>query len=141
VDHAAIPNYWWSSSRKIWGPAESAEWYATIGDQPLVVLGVPDRTPAPKGKPATIPVVITRLDGGEAPLELRVLKLPDGVTVEPVTVRPGGTLADVKINASLDKAIPVVLEASTAGKVIGQSHPIVLDPAARPGRAEVTDEN
>ena len=24
VDHVVIPNYWWSSTRKIWGPAESA---------------------------------------------------------------------------------------------------------------------
>ena len=74
VDHVVTPNYWWSSTRKIWGPAESAEWYATIADRPLVVLGVPDRVNAPKGKPGSIPVVITRLDDGEAPLELRVIQ-------------------------------------------------------------------
>jgi hypothetical protein len=97
---------------------------------------------APKGKPGSIPVVITRLDEGEAPLELRVMQAPAGVTVETVTVRPGGTLADIKVTAAIEKPVSIVLEAVTAGKVIGQSHPIVVDPAARSGRTEVAvDEN
>ncbi len=142
VDHVVIPNYWWSSTRKIWGPAESPEWYATIADRPLVVLGVPDRVNAPKGKPGTIPVVITRLDDGEAPLELRVMQAPAGVKVEAATVRPGGTLADIHVAAEIEKPVSIVLEAVTGGKVIGQSHPIVVDPAARAGRTEVAiDEN
>ena len=128
--------------RKIWGPAESTDWYATVADRPLVVLGVPDRVNAPKGKPGTIPVVITRLDDGEAPLELHVIQAPAGVTVETVTVRPGGTLADIKVTAAIEKPVSIVLEAVTGGKVIGRSHPIVVDPAARAGRAEVAvDEN
>ena len=142
VDHVVAPNYWWSSTRKIWGPAESAEWYATIADRPLVVLGVPDRVNAPKGKPGTIPVVITRLDGGEAPLELRVIQAPAGLKVETVTVRPGGTLADIRVAAEIEKPVSIVLEAFTAGKLIGQSHAIVIDPAPRAGRTEVAiDEN
>ena len=92
---------------------------------------------APKGKPGTIPVVITRLDDGEAPLELRVIQAPAGVKVETATVRPGGTLADIKVAAEIEKPVSIVLEAVTAGKVIGQSHPIVVDPAARAGRTEV----
>ncbi|HKV53376.1 MAG TPA: DVUA0089 family protein, partial [Candidatus Binataceae bacterium] len=136
VDHAIVPNYWWSSSRKIWGPAESSDWYATVADRPLVVLGVPDRVNAPKGKPGAIPVVVTRLDDGQAPLELRAPQPPAGVTVEPATVLPGGTLASVKISAAIDKPVSIVLEAVTAGKVIGQTHRILIDPAARSGRTE-----
>jgi hypothetical protein len=142
VDHVVTPNYWWSSTRKIWGPAENTEWYATIADRPLVVLGVPDRVNAPKGKSGSIPVVITRLDDGDAPLELRVIPAPAGVAVETATVRPGGTLADIKVTATIEKPVSIVLEAVTAGKVIGHSHPIVVDPAAKAGRAGVaTDEN
>ncbi len=142
VDHVVSPNYWWSSTRKIWGPAESTDWYATVADRPLVVLGVPDRVNAPKGKPGTIPVVVTRLDDGDAPLELHVIQAPAGVTVETATVRPGGTLADIKVTAAIEKPVSIVLEAVTGGKVIGRSHPIVVDPAARAGRAEVAvDEN
>jgi len=107
-----------------------------------VVLGVPDRVNAPKGKPGTIPVVVTRLDDGQDPLELRVVQAPAGVTVEPATVRPGGTLASVKVGAAIEKPVPIVLEAVTAGRVIGQTHPILIDPAARSGRTEgPTDEN
>jgi len=142
VDHIVMPNYWWSSTRKVWGPAESSEWYATVADRPLVVLGVPDRVNASKGKPGSISVVVTRLDGGEAPMELRVVQAPAGVTVEPVEVRPGGTLAEIKVTAAIEKPVSIILEAFTAGKLIGQSHPIVIDPAARAARTEVpVDEN
>ena len=65
-----------------------------------------------------------------------------GVTVEPVTVQPGGTLADVKVTASSEAPVPVVLEATTAGKVLGKSNPILIDPAARVAAAPViSDEN
>jgi len=106
------------------------------------VLSVPDRVNAPKGKPGTISTVITRLDDGDAPLELRVVQAPPGVKIEPVTVHPGGTLADIKVTAEIEKPVSIVLEAITAGKVIGQTHAIVVDPAPRAGRTEVpVDEN
>ena len=87
-------------------------------------------------------MVITRLDGGDAPLEVRVIEAPAGVTVETVTVRPGGTLADIKVTAEIEKPATIVLQARTAERRIGQSHRIVVDPAAQSGRTEaVVDDN
>ena len=123
----------------IWGPAETPELYATVFDPPDVVLDVPDRVAAPRGK-GTVKVVITRLDDGKAPLELHAVNAPAGVVVEPATVQPGGTLADLKVTAPADAPVTIVLEGTTAGKVLGRTHPILIDTAARAAAAQVNSD-
>jgi hypothetical protein len=57
--------------------------------------------------------------------------------IEPVTVRPGGTLADVKVAASANGPFSIILEGKTEGKLLGRSHPITIDVSAAPERREV----
>jgi len=141
VERPVAANYWWRNLQKIWGPAETPELYATVIDPPEMVLDVPDRVAAPGGK-GTVKVVITRLDDGKAALELHAVNPPAGVVVESVTIPAGGTLADVKVIASTAAPVTIVLEGATAGKVLGKSHPILIDTAARAAAAQVTsDEN
>lgn len=142
VEHPVVATYWWRNTQKIWGPAETSELYATVIDPPQLVLDVPDRVSASRGKPGSIKVVVTRLDEGKAPLELRAANAPGGVVVEPATLQPGGTLVELKVSASIESPASIVLEGTTAGKVLGRSHPILIDPAARAAAAQVTsDEN
>jgi hypothetical protein len=142
VEHLVQANYWWSSMQKIWGPAETAPLYATVADAPKLVMDVPDRAPAPRGKPGTLKVILTRLDGGETPIQLQAVDAPEGLTLGPVTVQAGSTLADVPFTLSAEKAVKIVIEAVSAGKVLARSHPVVLDPNARGGGPRtVTDEN
>jgi hypothetical protein len=142
VEHAVQANYSWSSTQKIWGPAETSPLYATVTDAPKLVMDVPDRVPAPRGKPGTVKVVVTRLDGGDAPLELRAVQVPAGLVLAPVTVQAGATLADVPFTASAEAPVTIVLEGVAAGRVLGRSHPIVLDTTAKGAAPKVvTDEN
>jgi hypothetical protein len=127
VERVVHATYWWSSTRKIWGPAETTPLYATITDLPGVVLEAPDRVPAPRGGEGAIKVVVTRLDGGESAMELRAVAVPAGLSLEPVTVRAGGTLADVKFKAAGQSAVAVVLEGRIGDRILGRTHPIVLD--------------
>lgn len=141
VEHTVHANYWWSSTQKIWGPAETFPLYATLADAPKLVMDVPDRVPAFRGKPGTIKVTITRLDGSEEPMLLRAVEAAAGLVLDPVNVPSGSTLADVAFTSSSEKAVSVVLEGVVAGKVLGRSHPVVIDPNARGGPKVVSDEN
>jgi len=141
VEHPVIANYWWRNVQKIWGPAETPELYATVIDPPELVFEAPERVPAPGGK-ATVRLVITRLDDGRAPLEIRALNAPAGVMIEPAMVQPGATLADLKVTATSEKPFSIVLEGRTAGKLLAKSHPILIDTAARAAAPQViSDEN
>jgi hypothetical protein len=91
-------------------------------------LEAPDRVPAPRGGEGAIKVVVTRLDGGESAMELRAVAVPAGLSLEPVTVRAGGTLADVKFKAAGQSAVTIVLEGRVGDRILGRTHPIVLDP-------------
>jgi hypothetical protein len=140
VEHVVHANYSWTSTQKIWGPAETAEFYATIADAPRLVMDVPDRVSAQPGKPGTIKVVVTRLDESDAPLQLRALQLPAGLVLEPVTIPAGVTLADVRFTAAAAPA-SLVLEGVVAGRVLGRTHPIVIDTANRAAPKVIPDEN
>ena len=142
VEHAVEANYWWGPTQKIWGPAETAPLWATVADAPLVVMDVPDRVPATRGKPGTVKIIITRLDSSEAPMQLRAVEARTGLALQPVTVQAGATLADIPFTASSETPVTIVLEGVVGGKVIGKTHPIVIDTTARGAGAKVvTDEN
>src|SRR5262249_17531956 len=106
VEHPVQANYWWSSTQKIWGPTETAPLFATITDAPKLVMDVPDRIPAPRGKPGAVKVVLTRLDGADTQLQLRAVEIPEGLTLAPFTVT-GNTLADVPFTLAAEKAVTI----------------------------------
>ena len=70
--------------------------HATIADAPQLVLTTPDRVSAPRGKSVKIKVVVARMDDGAEPLEIAA-KPSAGIVVEPASVAPGATQADVQI--------------------------------------------
>src|SRR5262245_20303065 len=140
VEHAVHANYFWTSTQKVWGPAEAVPLFATVADAPKLVMDAPDRVTAARDKPGSVKVVITRLDGGEAPLELRGVEVGAGLVLEPATVPAGATLADVRFTASGGSPASFVLEGVADGRVLGRLHPVVVDTSVRGARAEV-DEN
>src|SRR5258708_33819472 len=101
------------------GNADTRPLFATIADAPQLVLTVPDRVSVAPGKSAKIKVVVARMDDGDQPLEIGAEK------VDPVTVEPGGTLAEVKVTA--DGRASVTLVGKVGGKVIGNSHPMPIE--------------
>jgi hypothetical protein len=139
VEHMVHANYSWTSTQKIWGPAEGIEWRATIADAPKLVLDVPDRVSAAPGKPTSIKVVVTRLDDGEGPMQLRAAQ-SSGVATEPATVPAGATLADVLFTGP-EKPMSIVLEGVAGGVVLGKSHPILIDNSNRAAPKVTSDEN
>jgi len=140
VEHVVHANYSWTSTQKIWGPAETVELYATIAEAPKLVMDVADRVSVLPGKPGTIKVVVTRLDESAAPLQLRAMQLASGLVLEPVMVSTGITLVDVGFTAA---AVPasLVLEGVVAGHLLGKTHPIAIDAANRAAPKVTVDEN
>ncbi len=142
VEHPVIANYWWKNLQKIWGTAQTPELYATTFDRPELIFDAPDRVAARPSNQGTVKLVVTRLDGGSAPLEIHASSSPAGVSVESVTVAAGTTLAEVKVTASAEMPGSIVLEGVSAGKVLGRSHPILVDTAARAAAPQViSDDN
>jgi hypothetical protein len=139
VEQVVRANYSWTSTQKIWGPAEGVEWHVTIADAPKLVLDVPDRVSAATGKPGSIKVVVTRLDDGEGPLQLRTEQSSD-VAIEPATVPAGATLADVYFTGP-EKPTSIVLEGVAGGVVLGKTHPIFIDNSNRAAPKGTSDEN
>ena len=140
VEHAVHANYSWTSTQKIWGPAEGVEWHATVADAPKLVMEVPDRVSAVPGKPGSIKVVVARLDGGDGTMQLRAVPSPGAPVLDPVTVPAGATLVDVPFTGP-EKPASIVLEGVAGGVVLGRTHPISLDNSSRTTAKVVTDEN
>jgi hypothetical protein len=140
VEHVVHANYSWTSTQKIWGPAETVELYATIAEAPKLVMEVADRVSVQPGKPGTIKVVVTRLDESDEPLQLRAMQLASGLVLEPAIVPAGITLVDVAFTAA---AVPasLVLEGVVAGHILGKTHPIAIDSANRGAPKVTVDEN
>jgi hypothetical protein len=136
VERELVPRYWFAPLRRIMGYSQASELYATVADLPPLVLEAPERTTIPPTREATVQVVVTRLDGGSTPLELRPAKLSDGLAIEPVAVRPGATLADLKVTAAGAGPFSAIIEGVAGGKVIGRSHPVEFEIRAGRGRNE-----
>jgi len=140
VEHEARTHYWWKIRQNVLGYAETTPLYATIADAPQLVLTTPDKVSAPRGKSVRIKVVVARMDDGVQPLEIAA-EPSAGVVVEPATVAPGETLADVQIINSTEKPTSLTLVGKVGGKTIGYSHPILVDAKAAAAAKEVADEN
>jgi hypothetical protein len=140
VEHEAAARYWWKIRQNVVGYAETRPLYATIADAPRLVLTAPDRVSVARGKTEKIKVVIARMDDGNQPLEIEA-DAAVGIAVEPATVAPGGTLAEIRVTNSADGPASLTLVGKVAGKAIGYSHPIAIDGAAKPAAKETADEN
>jgi hypothetical protein len=136
VERELVPQYWFAPLKRIMGFSQASEIYATIADLPPLVLGIPDQTTVPPDGESTVQVVITRLDGGDGPLELRPVDLTEGLAIEPVTVRPGATLADLKISVAGKGPFSAIIEGVSDGKVLARSHQLEIEVRAARSRNE-----
>ncbi len=123
VEHEAQTRYWWKIRQNVMGNSDTRPLYATIADAPQLVLTTPDRVAVGPGKSAKIKVVVARMDDGDQPLEIGAEAAP-GIVVEPATVAPGGTLAEVEVRAAGRASLTLV--GKVGGKTIGYSHPIAI---------------
>ena len=140
VEHEAAARYWWKIRQNVVGYAETRPLYATIADAPRLVLTTPNRVTVALGKSAKMNVVIARMDDGNQPLEIGA-EPEAGLTVAPVTVAPGGTLAEIEVTNSAAGPKSLTLVGKVGGKAIGYSHPITIDDKGKSEGKEVADEN
>jgi hypothetical protein len=136
IERQLVPQYWFAPLKRVMGYSQAKAFYATVANMPALVLDAPDKANIPPAGEGTLQVVIARFDGGEAPLELRPVNLSEGLAIEPVTVRAGATLADLKISATGRGPFSAIIEGVSDGKVLGRSFPVEFEKRARRGRNE-----
>jgi hypothetical protein len=142
VERELIPQYWFAPLTRIMGFSETSEMYATVADLPRLVLETPERVTIRPAGDAAVQVVVNRMDGGTSPLELRPTKMSAGLSIEPKTVQPGATLADLRVRASGPGPFSAIIEGTADGRVLGRSHPIEFEVRAGRSRNEDrSDEN
>lgn len=140
VEREGYTQYWWRINQKIMDAAETGRMYATIADLPPLVLSPPETVRVTRGKAETVRVLIERFDNGGAPLEIAA-DAPEGVVVERATIDAGAAFVDLKVTASTDEPATIVLAGKSAGKLLGRSHPIVIQPSEKSEPREVSDDN
>ena len=130
VEREADTRYWWRVNQKVMGDAETGRLHVTIADPPELVLSVADKVTVAPGKAGSIKVLVDRFDAGNVPLEIAA-EAPAGVVVEPATVQGSATTAVVKVTATMDHPASVILLGKAGGRLLGKSHPIVIDPSGK----------
>jgi hypothetical protein len=80
------------------------------------------------------------MDDRNQPLEIEA-EAEAGLAVEPATVAPGGTLAEIRVTNSAAGPARITLVGKVDGKPIGYSHPIEVDSTGKPESKEVADED
>lgn len=124
VERTARARYFKRRIRHI-GDAEEDELRAVIADAPGVVLDVPKSLAMNKKGEAALTAVVTRLDEGNTePLELTLESGAEGLSMQPVSVPPSSTRADIKLRAGATAPGDFLLVGRVNGTVIGKSHPI-----------------
>jgi hypothetical protein len=100
VEHGAEIQYKWDSVGKVSGPIEDQQLVATVVDLPPVLLEPPETLTLSVGKPARFRVLVTRFDGGNAPLIVEPETPLDGVQFENNVLAPGASQVELRITAS-----------------------------------------
>jgi hypothetical protein len=100
VEHGAEITYKWDSVGKVSGPIEDQKLVATVAALPPVLLEPPDSVTLTAGKPVRFRVLVTRFDGGKAPLTLEPEAPIAGVTFENNVLAPGASQIELRITAS-----------------------------------------
>ena len=81
-----------------------------------------------------------RFDAGNASLEIAA-EAPNGVVVEPATVQGSATTAVVKVTSTMDRPASVILVGKADGRLLGKSHPIVIDPSGKTASQEANESD
>jgi Bacterial pre-peptidase C-terminal domain len=138
VEREAHTRYWWRVNQKILGDAQTGRLHITIADSPELLLSAADKVTVVPGKAASIKVLVDRFDAGNVPLEIAG-EAPGGIVVEPATVQGSATTAVVKVTSTVDRPAAVVLVGKADGRLLGKSHPIVIDPSGKTAPEEASD--
>jgi len=138
VEQEAHTRYWWRVNQKILGDAQTGRLQITIADPPELVLSAADKVNVVPSKPSSIKVLVDRFDESSLPLEIYA-ETPGGVVVEPATIDGSTTTAVVKVTSLVDRPVSVVLLGKANGRVLGKSHPIVIDPTGKAAAQEASD--
>jgi len=140
VEREAYTRYWWRVNQKVMGDAQTGRLYVTIADPPELVLSAADKVTVAPGKAASFKVLVDRFDAGTVPLEIAA-EAPNGVVVEPATVQGSATTTVVKVTSTMDHAASVVLVGKANGRLLGKSHPIVIDPSGKTASQEANESD
>jgi len=135
VEQEARTRYWGKSRIRVSGMPQTRDMLVTIADVPGAVLATPEKASG------QMTVIVTRLDGGDAPLVIEADDAPAHLTVEPVIVPAGVARAEVKVKSSGDAPGVLVLAGKIDGKIIGRSHPVVIEKARKKMAEVISDEN
>ena len=100
VEHGGEVQYKWESVGKVSGPIEDQQLVATISDLPPVLLEPPETLTLSAGKPTRFRVLVTRFDGGNAPLTVEPETPLDGVKFENNVLAPGASQVEMRVTAS-----------------------------------------
>ena len=130
VEHSQVLVYPASFFAQLSGPIPGAEVVASVTDLPPVVMNVPQAFGVTAGKNDKLKVPILRFDGEKAPLPVRVLSLPKGVTVEEIALAPG--FSQVELRFQTEKQVQAGKHVITVKAGDIESQPIDLNVAAAP---------
>jgi hypothetical protein len=123
VERSGKTRYFRNRVRLI-GDAEEEALRVTVADAPGVVLGVPESLRLDGKGRAKLTVIVTRLDGVEAPLELAIEAAAEGLQLKGKPLAVGETRAEVELEAAEKAPGMVVIAGRVGGVVVGRSHPI-----------------
>jgi len=140
VEREAYTRYWWRVNQKVMGDSQTGRLHVTIADPPELVLSAADKVTVARGKAASIKVLVDRFDAGNVPLEIAA-EAPKGVVVEPATVQGSATTAVVKVTSTMDHPASVILLGKAGGRLLGKSHPIVIDPSGKAASQEANESD
>ena len=140
VEREAYTRYWWRVNQKVMGDAQTGRLHATIADPPELVLSAADKVNVTAGKVASIKVLVDRFDAGNIPIEIAA-EAPKGISVEPAIVQGSATTTVVKVTSTIDHPASIVLVGKTDGRLLGKSHPIIIDPSGKTASQEANDSD
>jgi len=138
VEREAYTRYWWRVNQKVTGDAQTGRLHITIADSPELVLSAADKVTVAPGKAGSIKVLVDRFDASNVPIEIAAVA-PSGIVVEPAMVQGSATTAVVKVTSLVDRPASVVLVGKADGRLLGKSHPIVIDPSGKTASEEASD--
>jgi pre-peptidase len=138
VEQEAHTRYWWRVNQKVMGDAQTRRLHITIADPPELVLSAADKVTVAPGKATPVKVLVDRFDAGDVPLEIAA-DTPAGIVVEPAIVQGSATTAVVKVTSTAQHPTSVVLVGKVDGKLLGKSHPILIDPSGKTATQEASE--
>ncbi len=141
VEHEAGARYWWRTLQKVRGLAATPHLVATLRDAPLIVLNTPERVSVGPQGAGTLTAIVTRLDEARTPLRIEAEPEAAGVSIEPLELAAGATRAELRVRSTSAQPVKLVLKVTAAGHLLGRSHPIVVDRAAKAAAPTESDEN